>query len=192
MNNLVESKRSRRLIYVDASGVENNTIFQISLYDKDNNATSILKLDEVENSSEAEQYAIFYALLYIKKYNYVGCHILCDNQSAVNSKIVQILSKEYSIGVSWIPREANVIADKIAKLEPTVKESEWNILKLFVELIKNQCHNMNDVKAEQKTEINALKETIEKQKATIDLRNTKISNQAKQINSLRATKEKVK
>ncbi|CAA6820723.1 MAG: Unknown protein [uncultured Sulfurovum sp.] len=192
MNNLVQSKRSRRLIYVDASGVENNTIFQISLYDKDNNATSILKLDEVENSSEAEQYAIFYALLYIKKYNYVGCHILCDNQSAVNSKIVQILSKEYSIGVSWIPREANVIADKIAKLEPTVKESEWNILKLFVELIKNQCHNMNDVKAEQKTEIKALKETIEKQKATIDLRNTKISNQAKQINALRATKEKVK
>jgi len=192
MSSLVESKKSRRLIYVDASGVENNTIFKISLYDKDNNRTSVLKLDEVENSSEAEQYAIFYALLYVKKHNYYGCHILCDNQSAVNSKVVQAFSKKYSVGISWIPREANVIADKVAKLEPTTKETEWNILKLFVELIKDNLYNVKELPTAQAKEIKGLKEIIEKQKATIELRNSKILNQAKQINALRELKEKAK
>ncbi|CAA6818868.1 MAG: Unknown protein [uncultured Sulfurovum sp.] len=192
MNNIPKSKKSRRLIYVDASGIENNKIFKISLYDKDNNATFTLQLDEIKNNSEAEQYAIFYAILYVKKYNYFECHILCDNQSAVNSKIIQFLSKEYAIGISWIPREANVIADKIAKLEPTLKETEWNLLKVFVELVKNQCHNAKYTQVEQNKEISALKDKIEKQQTTIELRNNKISNQAKQINALRTTKEKVK
>ncbi|CAA6814240.1 MAG: Unknown protein [uncultured Sulfurovum sp.] len=192
MNNLPDSKRSRRLIYVDASGIENNTIFKISLYDKDNNATFILQLDGVDNSSEAEEYAIFYAIFYIKKHNCFGCHILCDNQSAVNSKMVQFLAKEYSIGISWIPREANIIADKIAKLEPTLKETDWNILKFFVELVKAQCYNVQDIQHGQSKEISALKEQIEKQKTTIDVRNTKISNQAKQITALKVKKEKIK
>ena len=181
MNNLPESQRSRRLIYVDASGIEDNTIFKISLYDKENNLTSILELDEIGNSSEAEQYAILNAIFYIKKHNYFRCHILCDNQSAVNSKMIQFLSKEYHIGISWIPREANIIADKISKLEPTLKETEWNLLKMFVELIKKQCHNIKEIEAEQSKEITLLKDKIEKQK-------TKISNQAKQINSLKVHK----
>ena len=178
MNNLPDSKRPRRLIYVDASGIENNSIFKISLYDKENNLTSVLQLDEIENSSEAEQYAIFNAIFYIKKHNYFGCHILCDNQSAVSSKMIQFLSKEYHIGISWIPREANIVADKISKLEPTLKETEWNLLNMFVELIKKQCHNIKEIEAEQIKEISLLKEKIEKQK-------TKISNQTKQINSLK-------
>ena len=185
MNNLPESRRTRRLIYVDASGIENNSVFKISLYDKENNLTSILELGEVENSSEAEQYAIFNAIFYIKKHNYFGCHILSDNQSAVNSKMIQFLAKEYKLGISWIPREANVIADKIAKLEPTLKETEWNLLKVFVELVKNQCHNKKELEREQEKEITALKAKIEKQK-------TKILNQSTQINSLRSIKEKVK
>ncbi|HHS92109.1 MAG TPA: hypothetical protein ENK82_02065 [Campylobacterales bacterium] len=192
MSDLSESKRTRRLIYVDASGIENNTIFKISLYDKDNNATSILQLDEIENSTEAEQYALFYALFYIKKHNYDGCHILCDNQSAVNSKMIQFLAKEYAIGISWIPREANVIADKIVKLKPTLKETEWNILKLFVELVKKQCYDIKDLQSGQSKEIEKLKEKVEKQQTIIDTRNTKISNQAKQINALKVIKEKMK
>ena len=178
MNTIIESKRARRLIYVDASGTHNNTSFKISLYDKENNLTSVLQLNEIANNSEAEQYAIFQAIFYIKKNNYCRCHILCDNKSAVDSKIIQFLAKEYAIGISWIPREANIIADRIAKLEPTLKDTEWNLLKLFVELVKNQCHNQKETTQEKTKEIVALKEQIEKLK-------TKVANQAKNINALK-------
>lgn len=179
-----ESKTNRRLIYVDASGLENNSIFKISLYDKEKNATHVLQLKDVVHNNEAEQYAIFYAILYCKKHDHQRCHILCDNQSAVNSKTVQFLSKDYNIGVSWIPREANIVADKISKLEPTLKEKEWNLLKLFVDLIKKQCHNAKDTQEAKDQEIISLKNQIEQQKKTIETRNTKISNQTQQIKNL--------
>lgn len=181
MNHLPESKRPRRLIYVDASGVQKNSSFKISLYDKENNLSSILQLNEIDNNTEAEAYAIFNAIFYIKKHNYCRCHILCDNQSAVESKIIQFLAKEYSIGISWIPREANIIADKISKLEPTLKETEWNLLNIFVELVKKQCHNKSEIDEKKKIEIKVLKEQVEKLKI-------KISNQAKQLNSLKKNK----
>ena len=104
--------------------------------------------------------------------------------------MVQFLAKEYSIGISWIPREANIIADKICKLEPTLKEKEWNLLKLFVALVKKQCHNIKDIQANENKKISELNEKIRKQQSTIELRDIKISNQAKQINSLRDKKVK--
>jgi len=128
------SEKTRRIIYVDASGQENNTKFKISIFDPDRKLTHTLKLAECANNSEAERYAIFYALFYIKKYNYKNTHILCDNISAVNDKYIQKTSKELEITISWIPREINLVADKISKSEPTLKERDWNILKLFVDL----------------------------------------------------------
>jgi hypothetical protein len=173
-----KNNNTRRLIYVDASGIDNNSVFKISLYDKSKKTFRILELKNMQNNTEAEQYAIFYAIFYIKKYNYERCHILCDNESAVNSKIVQFLSKDYNIGISWIPREANLIADKISRLEPTLNEYEWNLLELFIELVKKQCHNIEDSHKAKDEEIVKLKESIE-------TRNTKIKNQANQIKILR-------
>jgi hypothetical protein len=98
---------------------------------------------------------------------------------------VQFLSKDYNIGISWIPREANIVADKISKLEPTLKEKEWNLLKLFVDLVKRQCHNAKDNQEAKDQEITSLKNQIEQQKKTIETRNTKISNQATLIKNLR-------
>jgi len=127
-------KIKRRIIYVDASGKESNTEFKISIYDPEKSLTHILQLRECNNNSEAERYAIFYALFYIKKFNYKNTHILSDNLSAVNDKYIKKASKELGITVSWIPREINIIADKMSKSEPTLKEKDWNILKLFVDL----------------------------------------------------------
>jgi hypothetical protein len=190
MNNpKIEPRIPRRLIYVDASGRENNSIFKISLYDKENNATHTLQLKDIKHNTLAEQYAIYYAILYIKKHDFKKCHILCDNQSAVNSDITKVLSKQYSIGISWIPREANIIADKISKLEPTQKEEEWNLLELFVNLIMNQKDIQVTSSKMPNSEIQNLKKELQQTKETLNNKNTKIANQTKQINNLR---EKIK
>ncbi len=181
----INLKIPRRLIYVDASGMENNSIFKISLYDKENNATHTLQLKDIEHNTLAEEYAIYYAVLYIKKHNFKKCHILCDNQSAVNNEISKTLSKKYAIGISWIPREANIVADKISKLEPTKKEEEWNLLKLFVDLVMNQKDNQVTSTQIATTEVQNLKKELQQTKETLNNKNTKIANQAKQINNLR-------
>jgi len=176
--------KKRRLIYVDASGKDDNTQFKISMYDPEKNATQILALKDINNSSVAEKYAIFYAIFYIKKHNLKHTHILCDNQSAVNDKDIQRLSKNYKIGISWIPREVNIVADKIAKLEPTLKEKDWNILKLFSDLVMQK--DSSEIVQEEIKEIENLKIEIEQLKSAVNTKNEKISNQAKQINILRA------
>ena len=179
------NKNVRRLIYVDASGEENNTKFKISIFDPDKTATHTLQLLDVENNNEAEKFAIFYAIFYIKKHAYENCHILCDNQSAVNDINIQKISTKYNIGVSWIPREANLVADKISKLKPTLKENEWNLLELFIDLVKQQheieANSNND-------EIIKLNLEIEKLKKTTITKNTKIKNQATQITQLKNKK----
>jgi len=182
-------KTPRRLIYVDASGMENNSIFKISLYDRESNATHTLQLKDIEQNTLAEQYAIYYAILYIKKHDFKKSHILCDNQSAVSYDIIKMLSKKYSIGISWIPREANIVADKISKLEPTRKEEEWNLLKLFVDLVENQKKIQVTSTKIPNTEIQNLKKELQQTKETLNNKNTKISNQAEQINNL---KKKIK
>jgi hypothetical protein len=190
MNNpTIELKIPRRLIYVDAAGIENNSIFKISIYDKENGATHTLQLKDIEHNTLAEKYAIYHAILYIRKHGFKRCHILCDNQSAVTCDITKMLSKKYSIGISWIPREANIIADKISKLDPTQKEEEWNLLKLFVDLITNQENLQIMSKERPSTEVQKLKKELQQSKETVNKRNTKISNQSKQINNLR---EKIK
>jgi alanyl-tRNA synthetase len=167
---------ARRLIYVDASR-DGNHQCKISLYDKEKSATHVLQLKDIDKIHIAEEYAILYAILYIKKHAYERCHILCDNESAVNSKMVEYLKKDYGIGVSWIPREANEVADKMSRLEPTLKEKEWNLLQLFIDLVKKQCHNAKENEALKDQEIASLKEQIEKHK-------DKIKNQAQMITNL--------
>ncbi|MEA3228671.1 MAG: hypothetical protein U9P38_06350 [Campylobacterota bacterium] len=169
----------RRIIYVDASGNDIQTEFKISLYDPEKSLTHILKLENCTNSSEAERYAIFNAIFYIKKHNYKNSHILCDNLSAVNDKYIQKASKEQSVNLSWIPREINVIADKISKLEPTLKEKDWNVLKLFVDLYRRDdlFELLNQETQKEKT----LAQEIEKLKKELEEKKTKIANQAKQL-----------
>jgi len=125
--------KKRRILYVDATVMDDIT--KISLYDKENNLTNILELIDVKDNNIAERYALLYAILYSVKNNLANCHILSDNLQATQNKKIVEFCKNRKIAVSWIPREINIIADKIVKLEPTVKDKEWYILKLFYEMI---------------------------------------------------------
>ncbi len=177
---VVKMLKSRKIIYVDTTGEENNALFKISLVDVENNINHVLKIGEIKNNTEAEKFAIFYAIFYIKKHNYTHCHILCDNQSAVNDPIITKIIQRYSIGLSWIPREINELADTLAKSEPTLDELEWNQLKLFIELLREPVDS-SEIILKQKEEIANLKSTLSQ-------KNQKIQNQATQINSLRSKK----
>jgi hypothetical protein len=58
---------------------------------------------------------------------------LCDTQNNLTN--IFELAKSKKIAISWIPRKINVIADKIVKLEPTVKIKRWYILDLFYKML---------------------------------------------------------
>ena len=175
---VAKMSKTRKIIYVDATGEENNRIFKISLVDVENNINHVLDIGEVKNSTEAEKFAIFYAVFYIKKHDYSHYHILCDNQSAVNDLIITKITQRYAIGLSWIPREINDLADTLAKSKPTLDELEWNQLKLFIELLREPVDSAEIVSKQ--------KEEIENLKSTLTQKNQKIQNQATQINSLRS------
>jgi hypothetical protein len=180
-NHRVEKKRE--IIYVDAGSI-NSENFRISLYHMNSNTIHIMELKNRKNNSEAEKYAIYYAIFYIKKYGYTNCMILSDNQSAVQDKIILSLLKELKIQLSWIPREINQTADENCKLPPTLANSEFNMLHLFIELSKkaygDDCSEKN-LNIERKN----LQAEVEKLK-------TKIKNQATQINNLKNKMESVK
>lgn len=170
----------RRIIYVDA-GSTNSDNYTISLYDKESNATQIMELTDIKNNTDAEKYAVYQAILYIVKKEFQCCMILSDNQSAVNDKGLQSLINELGIKISWIPREINTVADKTCKLEPTLKEEDFHVLKLFVKLSqkaygKKELINSQNMKQDNPSLITKLE--------------TKIKNQVMQINALKKKCEK--
>ena len=171
----------RRIIYVDA-GSTNSDNFKISLYDKTSNATHIMDLSEIENNTVAEKYAIYYAVLYIVQNDFSNTMILCDNKAAAEDNIIKALIQDLGIQTHWIPREINSIADKTCKRDSTLKEGDFNTLKLFVALSKKAYTKDKIVEEEPSTkkqtiEIKTLKESILK-------KNEKIKHQANQINNL--------
>jgi len=171
----------RHIIYVDA-GSTNSENYKIGLYDSQTNVTHIMELAEIENNSMAEKYGLFYAIFYIYKNNYDNCMVFCDNQSAVNDKIINALAKACSIKISWIPREINRIADKTCKLEATLKESDFFSLDFFVKLSsKAYASTASDTSLKQ--EISQLKQEVNNLKV-------KIKNQATQLTNMKKVKVK--
>lgn len=180
---VTKNTQKRLLIYTDASGHNQNKDFVIALHDPGRGATLSLQLKNVKTSNEAEKYAVFYAILYIKKYNLLNCHILCDNKSASEDNILTNLCKNYKIGLSWIPREINVIADKMSKNEQNLKDEELNLLVFFIDLFKNVKLTSEPTLPD--VNIEKLNNEIDKLKNKIDKLNKKNENQAKQINNLK-------
>jgi len=172
-------EKKRHIIYVDA-GSTNSENYRISLYDTDNHATNIMELFEIQNNTEAEKYAIFYAIFYIYKNKYAHSMILCDNQNAINDKVINALSKEYNINISWIPCEINSVADKTCKLESTLKMNEFHILDFFVKLSR-KAYSIENINLEKETA--PLHKEIKKLKI-------KVKNQATQITNMKKTQSK--
>ena len=128
------AQEKRRIIYVDA-GQNENKEFQIALFDPEINLTSIVKLLNVNNNNIAEKYAVVNAITYIKSKDIKRAVILSDNEHSVkDSKIVELCEK-YKIKITWIPREINVVADKVAKLQPTKKDDTFYTIDFIYNLI---------------------------------------------------------
>ncbi len=127
----------RKIIYVDAYFNREVGESKISLFDPEENQKNILTIIGPPSIAKAEQCAILYGCLYLKKLGLDErrAYILNDNQAAVkNSKIID-LCKKLNIGISWIPREINTIADEGTKLNDNIDSEEGNILLMFYHLI---------------------------------------------------------
>ena len=128
------NKVKRRVIYVDA-GQNENKEFQIALYDPEINLTSIIKLINIDNNNIAEQYAVVNAITYIKSKELKRAVILSDNESVAKNPNILKICDEYNIKITWIPREINVVADKVAKLQPTKKDDTFYTIDFIYDLI---------------------------------------------------------
>ncbi len=126
---------NKKIIYVDAS--YQNTTSSISLYEKETNTCIVIKINNqeftIENICHAESLAVFDAILFVKRQNYKKAVILCDNESVAR----KYANFEVGVRVIWIPREINIVADKLTKLENNTKERDINLLKyLFIKIGK--------------------------------------------------------
>ena len=133
VNNENCKNTNRRIIYVDASHAYDKST--ISLYEKETCTGLILKINnedfKIKNNGEAESLAIFNAILYIRKKDYNKAIILCDNEGSAK----KYANLEKGIRVLWIPREINIIADKLSKLNNNTKQDQINLLKyLFLKI----------------------------------------------------------
>ncbi|MCT7464583.1 MULTISPECIES: ribonuclease H family protein [Aliarcobacter] len=45
------------------------------------------------------------------------------------------MCKKYNIKITWIPREINIVADKVAKLQPTKKDDTFYTIDFIYDLI---------------------------------------------------------
>ncbi len=139
------NKEKRRVIYVDA-GHNDNKEFQIALFDPEINLTSIIKLNGINNNNIAEKYAVVNAITYIKSKELTKTVILSDNEAAVRDPNILKLCEKYKIKITWIPREINMVADKVAKLQPTKKDDTFYTIDFIYDLIFPDIENVNEQK----------------------------------------------
>ena len=78
------------------------------------------------------------AITYIKTKDIKRAVILSDNQAAVEDQNILKTCEKNKIKLTWIPREINVIADKVAKLQPTKKDDTFQTIDFIYDLIFNK------------------------------------------------------
>ena len=139
------NKEKRRVIYVDA-GHNDNKEFQIALFDPEINLTSIIKLNGINNNNIAEKYAVVNAITYIKSKELTKTVILSDNEAAVRDPNIFKLCEKYKIKITWIPREINIVADKVAKLQTTKKDDTFYTIDFIYDLIFPDIKYVNEQK----------------------------------------------
>ena len=160
---IVTVSSGRRIIYVDATFNKDTNESKISLFDPEINQKNILVLNKPSSISKAEQCAILYGCLYVKKMGIENrkVYILNDNQAAVNNTKIINVCKKLNIGISWIPREINEIADEGTKSDTNMGNEESNILSLFYELVIESESERNTVSKNDETKnITILKNAI--------------------------------
>ena len=54
--------------------------------------------------------------------------------------------EKFGITITWIPREINIVADKVAKLQPTKKDDTFYTIDFIYDLIFPDIENVNEQK----------------------------------------------
>lgn len=139
-NNLIVEKEQkerkvRRVIYIDAGW--NNEQYQIGLYDSHSSFTQIVALVDIKGIHLAELYGALSAIIYIYTKQIDNAIILCDNLSVTENHMILKLCEKHKIKITWIPREINVVADKLTKLTPIKKQEVFYNIKLLFDTLFN-------------------------------------------------------
>ena len=164
---------ARKLIYVDASSKRDSehSIYKIALYDKVRKKGTVLRLKKQvpKNITEAEKFAIMYAIIYSIRMGNENYHILSDNQSAVDDPKIQKIVEHYKIGLSWIPREANMIADNLSKKKiKKQKKKVLNLLYFFMDMTKGHFDFISDNDDEKTKKIAELTQQLDELKIKVN------------------------
>lgn len=123
-------KNSKHILFVDASYHPDGS-YHVSLYDTVSNGSEVLKFCTLKNIQEAEKYGILNAIIYTAKHKLEKVVICCDNENSTKDSKLNSLANKLNARIIWVPREINKVADKIAKLEPTTKNSDKNLLEFL-------------------------------------------------------------
>lgn len=134
--------KKRKLIYTDASYYKDKTT--IALYDKHINRGFVLKVNnkkfKIKSNYDSEMLAVIHAVIYVQKKNYKKYYILTDSKAVADSKTALKLKERFGVNISWLPREANEIADQLSRLKKNTSRENINLLRFVYELIVNNTN----------------------------------------------------
>lgn len=132
----------------DSNGLSENKPYKIGLYHPKTYKTETIELDLGLDINEAETYGVLNAIIYAINNELENVMIVSDSKSACENIKILDFANSYNIKISWIPRELNVVADKMTKLASTTKKQNINNLKLIYKLVignhKNETLKIKD------------------------------------------------
>lgn len=148
---IIYSALGNNVILVDAGdsyGLSENKPYKIGLYHPKTYKTETIELDLGLDINEAETYGVLNAIIYAINNELENVMIVSDSKSACENIKILDFANSYNIKISWIPRELNVVADKMTKLVSTTKKQNINNLKLIYKLVignhKNEILKIKD------------------------------------------------
>lgn len=142
-------------ICIDGSHNRTEGSSGIGIFDTMNNQQIYYKILGLKSRNEAEEEALKYALMYVKKNKINKFRILTDCL-ALQSEYKNILIKfEKCEDVIWIPRELNIIADSLANKGRNSDDENFTKYKLKIKCKKSYKFNIcnNDLIKKEKTSV---------------------------------------
>lgn len=142
-------------ICIDGSHNNSDGSSGIGIYDTMNGYKVFYKIIGLKSALEAEEEALKYALMYIKKNKIERFRILTDCLSLQSEYKYKLITFEKCEDVIWIPRELNSIADSLANEGRNTNKEIYTKYKLKIESKKSYNFKIkdNDLIKKEKTSI---------------------------------------
>lgn len=117
------NKKRRKIIYVDASHTPGENKCFLGLFDLQSNSSIRVEMPGIKSSIQGEYLAVLLGVYHANLMKYKSPWILSDNESVTTSKLSDTI-RHSGVGISWVPREANFIADSICSNAEIESSSE--------------------------------------------------------------------